>query len=129
MWVDVVAAGQIEPLINRGAHRAGGFGWGDRAAGAVSLAQSILWDLLGTTSTDGVAIMFAGDVIANLPRPSFTLEEREVRNWLGAHECWRMTSLELVEHLGSIALAEPEEEAEALRGLLDRCWTERSLVN
>ena len=128
-WVDVVARGRIRPLVNRGQHRSRGFGWGAEHAGSVSLAHSILWDVLGSETSEGLAITFAGDVICRLPDESFTLAEQEVRAWLEGHGQRRMDPEELVEHLGSIALAEPEEEADVLRGLVDRCWTARSLVN
>jgi len=95
----------------------------------VSLAHAILWDVLGVKSSQSVAVVFAGDVIARLPEDSFSLSEQEVRHWLDARDPPRMSADELVEHLGSLALAEPEEEAVALRKLVDRCWTVRSLVN
>ena len=128
-WVDVVAKGRIRPLVNRGHHRARGFGWGAERAGSVSLAHSILWDVLGAETSEGLAVTFAGDVIGRLPDECFTLAEEDVRDWLEGRGQHRMDPNELVEHLGSIALAEPEEEADVLRGLLDRCWTARSLVN
>lgn len=126
-WVDIIAAGRRTPLASYGA-RSGSFGWGGRTAGSVSLARSILWDVTGTEWGDGVAIMFAGDVISRLPE-DFALSEHEVRHWLERQAPPRMSPDELVEHLGEIALADPEEESENLRGLVDRCWTGRSLVN
>ena len=117
------------PLVDRDRHRASGFGWGARVAGSVSLARSILFDVTGTESGDGLAITFAGDVLAQLPDDAFTLAEHEVRDWLQDQYVRRMGPHELVEHLGAVALAQPEEEAEMLRGLVDRCGTARSLVN
>jgi len=128
-WVEVTGAGWTRPLANRGHHRSTEFGWGGQAAGSVSLAHSILWDLLGSESSEGLAVIFAGDVICRLPDDSFALAEHDVRDWLAGRDTRRMHPDELVEHLGSIALAEPEEEADVLRGLVDRCWTARSLVN
>lgn len=127
--VEVAGAGWTRPLANRGHHRDSGFGWGRQAAGSVSLAHSILWDVLGGDSSDGMAITFAGDVIAMLPDEAFVLDEVDVRDWLYEQQHRRMDGHELVEHLGSIALAEPEQEAEVLRGLVDRCWSARSLTN
>lgn len=127
--VEVLTSGTTTPLVNRGQYRSQGFGWGGQAAGSVSLAHSILADVLGTESSDGMAILFAGDVISTLPEESFALEEQEVRHWLESQLERRMSPVELVEHLGSIALAEPHEEAEVLRGLLDRCWSGQSLTN
>ena len=128
-WVDVVASGRIRPLVDRGHRRSKSFGWGAVGAGSVSLAHAILEDVLGTETSEGLAITFAGDVICRLPEESFTLGEGEVRDWLEGRGQRPMDPDELVEHLGSIALADPEEEAEVLRGLVDRCWTARSLVN
>ncbi len=126
-WVDIIASGTVTPLTNRG-RWSGSFGWGSRAAGSVSLARSILWDVTGTDSSDGMAIMFAGDVIAQLPE-DFALSEHEVRDWLETQLLPRMSPHELVEHLGTIALADPDEESENLRGLVDRCWTGSALAN
>lgn len=128
-WVDVVARGRIRPLSNRGRHRSRGFGWGAESAGSVSLAHAILLDVLGTETSEGLAITFAGDILCRLPDESFTLAEYEVRDWLEGRGQRPMDAIELVEHIGSIALAEPEQEADVLRGLVDRCWTARSLVN
>jgi len=128
-WVEVVAAGAIRPLVNRDDHRSEGFGWGAQAAGSVSLARAILWDVTGAEAGDGIAVTFAGDVLARLPNEAFLLEEHVVRRWLERQGRRPMDPRELVEHLGSIALAEPEEEAAVLRGLVDRCWSAQGLVN
>lgn len=129
--VDVYTADRVSPLVDRDHHhdRGFGFGWGDAAVGSVSLARAILTDFLGVETADAVAVIFAGDVLSRLPGEAFALDETEVRDWLNRQQQRQLSSTELVEHLGSIALAEPDEEAEVLRGLVDRCWSGRALVN
>jgi len=127
--VEVLVAGRIRPLMDRRHHPSRGFGWGAQTVGSISLAHSILWDVLGGETSDGLAITFAGDVLSRLPDDAFTLHEAQVRDWLEGRQQRPMSARELVEHLGSIALAEPEQEADALRGLVDRCWNARSLGN
>jgi hypothetical protein len=127
--VDVCTADRVSPLVDRDDYRSRSFGWGGTAVGSVSLARAILSDVLGVETGEGMAVIFAGDVLARLPGEAFALDEEEVRDWLATQHERRLTSAELVEHLGSIALAAPEEEAEVLRGLVDRCWTGRALVN
>jgi len=127
--VEVLVAGRTRPLVDRRHRRSSGFGWGAQTVGSVSLAHSILWDVFGEETSDGLAITFAGDVLCRLPDDAFTLHEAQVRDWLEGQYQRPLSQRELVEHLGSIALAEPEEEAEVLRGLVDRCWNARSLAN
>jgi hypothetical protein len=127
--VDVYTADRVSPLVDRDHHHDRGFGWGDTAVGSVSLARAILTDVLGVETGDGIAVIFAGDVLSRLPGKAFALDETEVRDWLNTQHHRQLSSTELIEHLGSIALAEPDEEAEVLRGLVDRCWSGRALVN
>lgn len=133
--VEVHTPDEVCPLMNRDRRRGGdrrrgqGFGWGGASAGSVSLARAILWDVVGVELGEGIAVIFAGDVLARLPGDAFALDEDEVREWLRAQHDRRLSATELVEHLGAIALADPDDEAEALRGVVDRCWTARSLVN
>lgn len=127
--VDVYTADRVRALVHRDDDRSRGFGWGGTAVGSVSLARAILSDVLGVETGEGMAVTFAGDVLSRLPGEAFALDEEEVRDWLDCQNERQLSSTELVEHLGAIALAAPEDEAEALRGLVDRCWTGRALVN
>jgi len=127
--VDVYTADRVSPLVDRDDRRSRDYGWGGTAVGSVSLARAILSDVLGVETGEGMAVIFAGDVLSRLPEKAFALDEEEVRDWLDSQTERRLTPTELVEHLGTIALAEPEEEAETLRGLVDRCWMGHALVN
>lgn len=126
--VEVSGTGSRRQLVDRH-HRDTAFGWGRQAAGSVSLARAILMNVLGEECSEGMAITFAGDVLAELPDAAFVLGETDVRDWLDGQQDERMDQDELFEHVASIALVEPERETEVLRGLIDRCWTARSLTN
>ena len=95
----------------------------------IPLAHAVLADLLGATVTDGLAVTFAGDVVSRLPRGDFVLGEGAIRDWLEGRGAERMTPDELVEHLGSIAGADADEEAGPVARLLDRCWSPQALAN
>ena len=127
-WVDVHTDEGVSPLPCQpppieGAH------WCEDRAATVSLAHAVLSDVFGAPASDGLAVTFAADVVAHLPEGEFTLGEQTIRRWRAGGPPNRMSGDELVEHLGAIALADEDDEHEALARLVETCWSGGAIHN
>ncbi|HEX8102378.1 MAG TPA: DUF6166 domain-containing protein [Solirubrobacteraceae bacterium] len=121
--VDVFARDGISALSD-----ADGGAWGTAGPGTVTLAHALLADVFGTGASDGLAVTFAGDVLAELPRDGFALSEEDVRRWLQPVPARRLTGAEVIDHLGAVAVADEDDEARLLGRIIQRCWDERTLA-
>lgn len=113
--------------MRAGERRPTGYRWGREACDAAELAESLLSDALGVPAPAQLVTVFTEDVVAQLPRGDFRIEEWEIHRWLAGRRPRTLTTDGLVEHLGAIAVADPDEEAAMLRCLLDHCWRETTL--
>jgi len=127
--VEVYGPEGIAPLDDAWVDPAHGFAWGAPNQGSLALAHAVLASVFGVTATEGLAVTFVADVITRLPAQGFVLDEEDVRRWLDPPAGTRLTHSELVEHLGAIALADDEEQAELRHRIVERCWDDRTLRN
>ena len=58
------------------------FDWGDDSPGSTTLADAILTDAVGDPPPDPVAVRFATEVIAFLPKERFRLDAAAIHEWL-----------------------------------------------
>jgi hypothetical protein len=126
-WVEIHSGELVYPLLRAGEHRPAGYHWGHDACDAAELADSLLSDALGSPAPRHLVTVFTQDIVAHLPCADFRIEEWEIHRWLAGRRPRTLTPDELVEHLGAIAIADPDEEAAGLRRLLDHCWDETTL--
>ena len=125
--VDVFGPDGIFPVDDGWVDPVHGFTWGQDIRGAVGLAHALLADVFGLEATEGLAVTFAADVIGHLPAEGFALSEDDVRRWLNPPPNRRLSPPELVDHLGSVAIADKEDEAVLLRRIVERCWDDRTM--
>lgn len=125
--VDVYGPGGVSALRDASTDRPRPFSWGAVDGDAVALAHALLADVFGVGATDGLAVTFAADVIAQLPPAGFALGEDDVRRWRDPPRERRLTPEELIDHLGAVAIADEDDEAALLDRIVARCWDEREL--
>jgi hypothetical protein len=117
----------VRPLPNRARRPNLAFGWGGPAQASTALAQSLLWDVLGCAPTPLLAAGFTAEILDHLPIPDFELDEIAVRRWLSARGVRALSPEELEFHLGRLDVASPEDTADLMCDLIERCWDEHTL--
>jgi hypothetical protein len=124
--VDVYGPEGIEPLQNRWDDGGEVFGWGRDLRASVALARALLSDVYGVAASDELAEGFAADVVMRFPRAGFAVEAEQIRAWGRPRAARRLTPDALVELLGSIAVADEDDEARLRHQIVDSCWDEHT---
>lgn len=125
--VDVYGPDGVRPLGDRWNDCARDFGWGADPGGSIALARALLADAFGVAATEGLATGFAAEVVSRFPSAGFAVGEDEIRGWGTPPASRTLTGDELVEHLGGIALADEDDEANFLSRIVERCWDDQTL--
>ena len=125
--VHVYSRNGVHELRAHSARQTRDFQWGGQPSKSLWLAESLLWDVLGHRPPHPLVAVFTADFLTRLPDEGFAVEADEILRWLGHSDAPAMDQEELVQHLGTIALRDDEEETQLLVELMSPCWDERSL--
>lgn len=125
--VEVYGPDGVKPLGDRWQDQACHFDWGQDFSGSVILARALLSDAYGVAAAEDLAVSFAADVVSRFPSAGFAVDMEDVCRWGTPPAARRLTPGELVEMLGGIAVADEDDDAELLRRIMERSWSEKGL--
>jgi hypothetical protein len=118
----------VRPLLNRARRPGLAFGWGRATKTNLALAQSLLWDVLGSDPAPELAAAFTAEVLDHLPGGDFELGELVVRAWLSGRGVRALSAEQLGSHLGLVTAAARDDLDDLLCDFIERCWDAHTLL-